>query len=242
MQPLIGITCGLEKDRYYVTYYYAAAVRAAGGMPVILPYAEQEEELKYYHRLLDGLILAGGGDVDPHYFGEEPVPELEEICPERDQFELGLTRLFLEDPKPILAICRGMQILNIAAGGTICQHLEEGPGTVKHRQNAPKWYPTHEVEIAAGSQLSHLFQGAKKIRVNSFHHQAIGKMASGFKVSAWSKDGVIEAMEGENFPFCLGVQWHPECMWERDEGQLTLFQALVEACQSKVLQEVKGAF
>lgn len=231
MQPLIGITCGMERDGYFVTYYYAKAVRAAGGMPVLLPFLEREEDLKYYHRILDGLILSGGGDVDPFYFGEDPVPELGEICPERDQFELSLARLFLADPKPLLAICRGMQVLNIAAGGTLCQHLEAKPGAVKHRQHAPKWYPTHEIEIAVGSRLFHLFQGQRSIRVNSFHHQAIEKVAPGFKVNAWAKDGVIEGMEGENFNFCLGVQWHPECMWERDERQLELFRAFLKACQ-----------
>lgn len=231
MQPLIGITCGQERDGYFVTYYYAQAVQAAGGMPVLLPFLEREEDLEYYHRLLDGLILSGGGDVDPIYFGEEPVPELGEICPERDRFELGLAKLFLTAPKPVLAICRGMQVLNIAAGGTLCQHLEVKPGLVKHRQHAPKWYPTHDIEISPGSKLFDLLGGCQTIRVNSFHHQAIGKVAPGFKVNAWAKDGVIEGLERENGDFCLGVQWHPECMWEKDQSQLELFKALVAASQ-----------
>ncbi len=231
MLPVIGIipAWNEEKGQFFLSRYYTAAVEAAGGVPVLLPYMTGEPGLLAQLRLLDGLVLSGGGDVDPVYFGEEPLPGCGEISPERDKFELELARRALSRGLPVLGICRGIQVMNIAAGGDIYQDiLTQVPGCLKHQQKAPRWSPTHEVIIEENTRLAGIFK-AGALRVNSFHHQAVRRPAPGFVVSARSRDGIIEALESSGRGFALGVQWHPETMWERDERFLNLFKALVDA-------------
>lgn len=233
MRPLIGITCGIDHDRYYLSRFYSQGVEAAGGIPVLLP-PVAASCCPALHQKLDGLILSGGVDLDPAAFGEEPRIGLGEITPERDAFELALTKVFLATPKPILAICRGLQLLNVAAGGTLWQDIAAlGKDTLKHTQEAPRWYATHTVEFVAGTKLHDIFKQSNSIRVNSFHHQAIKTVAEGFMVSAVATDGIIEAIEARDYPYWLGVQWHPECMWEKDSRQMQLFESLVTACCGK---------
>ncbi|MDS1029209.1 gamma-glutamyl-gamma-aminobutyrate hydrolase family protein [Bacillota bacterium LX-D] len=232
MLPLIGITCSTELDRFTVTQYYSQGVEKAGGLPILLPVTEKTHRISFYADLLQGLILTGGGDVDPVYMGQEPEPGMGQITPERDNFELLLTKYFLDQGKPILAICRGMQVLNIIGGGTIWQDLNsQCPKSLKHSQEAPKWYPTHEIHILAHTKLSSIFTGLAKTRVNSFHHQAVQNLGEEFMVSALAQDGIIEAIESKTANFQMGVQWHPECMWEKNPLQLELFKALILACQ-----------
>lgn len=232
MGPLIGITCGLDSDRYAVTKYYSQAVEKCGGLPVILPLTTNRSTLESLCQKISGLILSGGGDLDPTHFGEEPAIGLRRISPERDYFELELTKLFLAVNKPILGICRGMQVLNIAAGGTIWQdiHTQLYYPVLKHSQEAPKWYPTHLVQIKADTLLSSVL-GADEVRVNSFHHQSINKVAKGFRINALATDGIVEGIESLEDRFVLGVQWHPECMWENDPIQFLLFKKFVNACK-----------
>jgi len=231
--PLVGIPCAQDRqnDNYYLRNYYAKAVEAVGGVPIILPPVEQVFARGKYGSILDGIIFPGGGDIDPVYFGEEPKPGMGPICPERDDFEIAAAREFYRMKKPILAICRGMQVLNTALGGTVIQDLNtEIKGCLKHDQNAPKWYPTHTIFLNIPSKLGEIFPGSTW-RVNTFHHQAVGKVAPGLVVSARARDGIIEAVESLDHPFALGVQWHPECNWDRDMGSFRLFQAFVRACQ-----------
>ncbi|MFZ5626618.1 MAG: gamma-glutamyl-gamma-aminobutyrate hydrolase family protein [Bacillota bacterium] len=232
MRPIIGITCNLVNNGtvHSLNVDYARAVEAAGGMPVILPAACTECAGQILH-MLDGLILSGGGDLDPAFFDEEPVPGLGEITPERDLFELELTKQALKADLAILAICRGMQVLNVAMGGTLYQDINSQLDRVlKHRQEAPRWYASHKVSIKNGSLLSRILQ-SREVRVNSMHHQAVNKVGYGLKVTAQAADGVIEGVESENHKFVLGVQWHPEAMWAKDPLQLKLFTALVEAAK-----------
>lgn len=233
MGALIGITCGLNSDQFNITQYYSQAVEKAGGIPIILPITKNLAVLYALSRKLDGLILAGGGDVDPIHFGEEPVIGMERISPERDFYELELVKIFLNQLKPILGICRGMQVLNIGAGGTIWQDIyTQLPYPIlKHNQKAPKWYPTHHVKIKVDTMLAAIFKEQLSLRVNSFHHQGIKKVAAGFRVNAIAPDGMIEGIEAARGPFTLGVQWHPECMWAMDYIQLLLFKELVRACE-----------
>ena len=235
MKPLIGITCGYdnEMERVLLTQFYSRGVLASGGVPLLLPPVSGEGIGERYCELLDGLILSGGGDVDPEYFGEEPISGSGEITPERDAFEIALVQKWLEGGKPLLAICRGMQVLNIAAGGDIYQDIKtQGKDLIKHIQEAPKWYASHKLYLEDGTLLSKIFP-EKSIKVNSFHHQAVRRLAPGFNCAARSSDGLIEAIEFSSKVFVLGVQWHPECMWERDEKQLKLFQQLVRVSSSK---------
>ncbi|MCL6635646.1 MAG: gamma-glutamyl-gamma-aminobutyrate hydrolase family protein [Peptococcaceae bacterium] len=228
MRPLIGITCSGDMDgsRLCLNRQYAAAVAEAGGLPLLLSEAAGLEA-DFIERL-DGLLLSGGGDVDPFLFGEEPLPATGEISPRRDTFEIELTRLALAAGLPLLGICRGIQVLNIAAGGTICQDISQIAGSpLKHAQQAPRWYPTHGLELLPGSLLAGMLGGAG-IRVNSFHHQAVARVAGGFKVAARAPDGVIEGLEAEK-GFAVGVQFHPEDLWERDRRFLNIFKSLVAA-------------
>jgi putative glutamine amidotransferase len=232
MRPTIGITCSHDDqtNRSYLPQAYAKAIEQAGGMPLLLPQAPSSSDcISQLVHLLDGILFSGGVDVDPIHFGEEPLPALGAIAPERDGFELELARQALNADLTIFAICRGIQILNIAAGGTIYQDLpSQLTKTLKHSQEAPRWYATHKAVIKSGTFLARDLQ-TREIRVNSFHHQAVNRLAPGFRLSATAPDGVIEGIESENHKYVVGVQWHPETMWEKDPQMLKLFKSFVQA-------------
>lgn len=230
---MIGITSGVdEDDRVQVPYGYAQAVGAAGGIPLVLPVldaATAPEVLSCLH----GLLLAGGVDLDPSFYGENPLPGLGRITPDRDGFELALAREALVHGVPLLGICRGVQVLNVAAGGTLYQDLgSQVGGVLKHRQDAPRWYESHAVRLHPGSRLA-VILGVEEARVNSFHHQAVKDVAGRLRAVAWAPDGVVEALEAPDHPFALGVQWHPEEMWKQNPLHLKPFAALVEAARAR---------
>ncbi|MCL6479247.1 MAG: gamma-glutamyl-gamma-aminobutyrate hydrolase family protein [Peptococcaceae bacterium] len=234
MKPLIGITCAWDEDKDMICLggMYVKAVQAGGGVPLPLACDADEDFVDRISGAIDGLILSGGPDVDPFFFGEEPLPESREICPRRDASETALARRALAANIPVLGICRGMQVLNIAAGGDIYQdiHSQLNDRLIKHFQQAPRWHPTHEILIRQGTVMASIL-GPGAVRVNSFHHQAVRKVADGFIVSAQSADGVIEAVEAPGLRFALGIQCHPETLWERRPLFLNLFKRLVEAAR-----------
>lgn len=228
MGPFIGITCDQEEDRLSITDYYGKAIGAVGGIPILLPVTGEERLLTAYEEFLDGLLLTGGADLDPQLFGEEPLKGLGTINPKRDFFELELCKRFLVNQKPILGICRGLQVLNVAAGGTLFQDIfSQIPKSIQHQQKAPKNYPSHSIVIQGSSLLQGLLK-ASSLRVNSFHHQAVKTVAEGFQGVAWASDGVIEAIEKE-IGFAVGVQWHPERLWQEEETQKRLFGTFIKA-------------
>jgi putative glutamine amidotransferase len=228
----VGITCGSgEIPRCLrLSWDYISAVERAGGFPVPLMFFRQENACAAI-RMLRGLVLSGGGDVDPYFFGEEPFPGCGEISPLRDEMELELARLALDAKLPVLGICRGAQVLNIALGGDIFQDLGRKEGMLlEHMQKAPAYHPVHQLTITRGTRLAEIFRGKTALRVNSFHHQAIRKLGEGLIVSAAAADGVIEAVESIRHSFALGVQWHPEAMAEKNiPGGQELFDALLQA-------------
>lgn len=229
MRPLIGITCSVEADgrRFFINKQYAAAVAEAGGAPLLLPALAGMEAV--YIKVLDGVLLSGGGDVDPVFFGEAPHPSTGNINPLRDAFEIELTRQALAAGLPLLGICRGIQVMNIAAGGTIFQDISLIPGSSPgHLQQAPRRKPTHDLDISPDSLLSYLLGGVS-VRVNSIHHQAVDRVAGRFIVTARSPDGVVEGLEAPGGAFAVGVQFHPEEMWESDRKFLNIFKSLVES-------------
>jgi len=233
VKPLIGITCSWdeEKGRYFLPEAYAGAVTAGGGIPLLLAYNWDHSALKGITGTISGLILSGGVDVDPFHFGEDPISAGGEVTPLRDEFELMLAREALSSNMPVLGICRGMQVLNIAAGGDLYQDLSQlNTGAIKHVQQAPRWHPTHEIEVRAGTMLASI-TGVSRVRVNSFHHQALRKLAPGFTVAACSVDGIIEAVEAQNYLFAMGLQCHPECLWKSNRLFLSLFEKMVEAAR-----------
>lgn len=235
MKPLIGITASLlqESNREWLwnTSDYFRAVQRAGGIPVLLPFCQSEDEAAEILDRIDGLLLSGGGDMDSLLYGEEPHPKNGTISPERDVTELAMTAVALRRQMTILGICRGHQVLAVAAGGTLVQDIPaQVPGAIKHRQEAPRWYPTHTVKAAEGSRLAALL-GAD-FKVNSYHHQSIKAVPPGWVTSAVAPDGVIEAIEHPEAKFMLAVQWHPENMAGQSDQFAALFEAFIAASRS----------
>jgi putative glutamine amidotransferase len=192
--------------------------------------------------LIDGLLLTGGADIDPARFGEAEVhPRTYDILPDRDEAEIELTRGALSREIPILGICRGIQVLNVAMGGTLYQDVpDQFSAEIAHRQHEeaiPADEPGHIINVAPNSLLERTY-GEGPIGVNSFHHQAVKDLADGLVASGTSEDGLIEAVESPDRAFVLGVQWHPELMFARDERHLSPFAALVAAARSRVTVDV----
>lgn len=236
-QPLIGISGSMnaEESQYFIKRDYVRSLTEAGAIPLLLAPDMTDEQARQCAGELDGLLLAGGNDVSPRCFGQEPEQGLGEVSPLRDQNELRLIELFLEKGMPILGICRGVQMLNVALGGTLIQDLssrrrrEDSQPAISHRQTAPGQYPSHRVEVAEGSLLEQIV-GRRELWVNSFHHQAVGEVAGRANLSAWAADGVAEAIELADAKFVLGIQWHPEKMTCReDEASRRLFAAFAQA-------------
>lgn len=228
----VGITCGIMEEQrcLRLPWDYVKAVERAGGLPVPLMLFRPESARKAMG-IIRGLILSGGGDVDPYHFGEEPFPGCGEISPWRDEMELELAQAAIESEMPILGICRGAQVLNIALGGDIFQDIKlKGGQLLEHMQKAPAYYPYHSLKINEGTKLRNIFSGKTELRVNSFHHQAIRKPGKNLIISAVAADGVIEAVESTRHPFALGVQWHPEAMAGKNiPGGQELFNSLLQA-------------
>lgn len=205
IQPVIGITPATDEIRYMLNKAYTGSVTEEGGMPVIIPYQDFTDSLLKLVMHLDGIVLTGGGDIHSKYLNQALHPKANTIYPERDEFEIELCRFALKEGIPLLCICRGQQVLNVAAGGSIIQHIEG------HSQDTPRNLPSHTVNIIPGTELYKIY-GSDTLDVNSIHHQAVGEMGVGLIKSAVSMDGVTEAIEGTGESFCLGVQWHPEAL------------------------------
>ena len=204
------------------------AIEVAGGAPLLLPSVQTQESAIRFLDALDGLLLTGGDDIDPALYGEEPHRDLGTQDDEKDRLERWVIEAALDRDLPIFGICRGMQMLNVVAGGSLYQDVQLFSGEViKHYQRASGQHPTHAVEIEPDSQLFEII-GEPLIRVNSFHHQSVKDVAPGFRVTAKAKDGIIEALESENHTFVLGVQFHPERMWQKHSNMAVLFQAFVK--------------
>lgn len=233
MKPVIGLSMSFDptNDRLYLKQTYATSILEAGGIPFLIPYLDDMETMQQIATHCDGLLLTGGGDIDPNYYHEEPIPEQGEVVPARDVTELQLVKAFRNQNKPIFGICRGHQLLNVALGGTLYQDiLAQGAAKLQHVQVAPREHLSHRVQVAAGSLL-HSIVKQEEIKVNSFHHQAVKKIAPSLVVSGMSRDGVIEAIESRSEPFLLGVQWHPEDLAEKQETAKVLFTTFVNACR-----------
>ncbi|WP_367297925.1 gamma-glutamyl-gamma-aminobutyrate hydrolase family protein [Loigolactobacillus coryniformis] len=216
----------------YVPQFFLTAVHAAGGVPVILPLVDQEA-IPRYVALYDGFLLTGGQGVSPFLYGEEPQPKLGTTLLTRDLFELELVKAVAQTHKPLLGVCRGMQILNVALGGTLYQDLAyRGQPSLKHMQiPSPDTQPTHAIQLSAGTILAKTF-GAS-VLVNSLHQQAVKQVAQPLEVVARSNDQVVEAIQSiaGTTPQFLGVQWHPEMLLAYDPRQLAVFEDLVQKAE-----------
>ena len=242
VKPIIAIISGLKRNKEagvfegelysYITQEYVDAVEMCGGIPFIIPLQEKIEDVEKLLNAADGIILPGGNDIDPSFYHEETRAECGEIFHEVDQLYLWVIELAEKLNKPLLAICKGHQMLNIAYGGNLYQDLHVQKKDVEeHSQEIARHLPFHEIQIKKDSILYDIF--SDKTMVNSFHHQAIKDLSEDFDIVAESSDGIIEAIFKKEGSWMLGVQWHPEMMASNVEQMKAVFQLLIDQCQKR---------
>ena len=240
--PLIGVTTSTTADgapgrtppRAHLNNAYLLAVQQEGGVPLLLPPHLDDRALDALWSRLDGLLLTGGGDIDPKRFGETRQPMVSEVSETRDRLEIALTERALHGRRPVLAICRGVQVLNVALGGSLYQDIANETGSsIAHSQTAPRHEPTHHVKVMGEGTRLGATLGAPEMMVNSLHHQAIKRLGHGLSDVAWAPDGIIEGVEmPDAASLVLGVQWHPEELVGHDPAARSLFRALVAAAEA----------
>lgn len=249
MRPLIGITAydyvKTNGYRYDVCYgKNAAAIEDAGGLPVLIPSMLSLDSMRLIYERLDAVLLPGGGDLNPTSYKatQEADIKLYDISDERDAMEIAMVQWAVEDDLPVFGICRGIQVMNVALGGTLVQdiskHIETDlRHTVKSLVEEPRDTILHDVEVEAGSRLSSIL-GDKQVAVNSLHHQALGDVAPSATINALSPDGIIEGIELPDKHFVLAVQWHPEDLIDDDERMENLFTAFVKAASERLQKNI----
>lgn len=232
-KPMIGVLplYDCQKDSYWMLPGYFEGIMAAGGLPVMLPLLSTEEDLENFSDSLDGFLFTGGQDVDPEIYQKPVLEWCKEIYSPRDEMEVRLLKQVIAKDKPILGICRGLQLMNGVLGGSLFQDISQEMSRdikVQHLQQHNYEFPIHDVKIERHSLLYKIIQ-EDCIRVNSIHHQGISELSPRVMGSAWSADGLIEAIEIRGMTFGLAVQWHPEFLFQKDGHALNLFKALVTA-------------
>ncbi len=235
--PLIGLTTYTSKNEYgnpvvALATHYIRAVLEAGGMPVLIPNLLSEPEWRQFYERLDGIVFTGGGDIEIRIFDGLDHPKVGGVDPERDALELPLLRAAAEDGKPFLGICRGLQVVNVALGGTLFTDIaDQLPGAARHdwHEGFPRTHLAHAVRVEQGSLLADIW-GEPVAQVNSLHHQGIKDLAPALKAVACAPDGLVEAVELPGHPFGLAVQWHPEWLVEHESAR-RLFQAFIDSAR-----------
>lgn len=232
-KPLIGIAPGYSGSMTStLSRSYTDAVLRAGGIPVILPQVDNPAAAAEMVSRFDGIMLTGGLDLDPAYYGESVMNETVEIDAHRDTIDILYARAAMDAKVPVLAICRGEQLLNVVLGGSLYQDLPtQKPGDIAHRQKTDSKYPTHNINVVEGSKLYQIM-GKKTLEVNTLHHQAVKTPSDKVIVTAYSPDGIVEAYEGaDKNQWLVAVQFHPEMLVRADDSWLALFEAFVKACR-----------
>jgi putative glutamine amidotransferase len=237
--PLIGITVGATQPHganglsLRIRSTSPRAVAAARGIPTLIPIDIDTDTLRAIYDQLDGVILSGGGDIEPARYGARASICTEDVDPMRDELEVRLTEWALADDKPLLGICRGIQVINVAMGGTLIQDIsDEVPGSLRHDREGYDWFGrlTHDVRLDPGSRLHKALDIlGESLKVNSLHHQAVGKLAPGLCMVGQASDGIIEGVEHPDRRFAVGVQWHPEALCSEHEPHQHLFEAFIAA-------------
>lgn len=240
-KPRVGIGTDVledpgKRDRAFVYLTYTDALRRAGAIPLLVP--PQPENAAEVVACLDGLLMAGGRDCDPALYGQAPVPSLEPMDLRRQENDLALVRAAFAAGVPVLGICLGLQMMNVAAGGSLIQDIESQYDTVIRHASAPENRVRHDVRIEEGTRLSSIL-GASEMTVNSSHHQAVDGLGNGLRISARAPDGIVEGIEDPSHPFFLGVQWHPEDLGHELPGS-ALIDAFVEAARRRAALKNAG--
>ena len=237
MRPLIGIACHADfrqesgRPIYCNNRTYSQAIEQAGGIPLLIPFLQNVTALETLLARLDGVLLSGGVDIEPERYHEEPHPKLRRTSPELDEFELTLAHMALQEDMPVLGVCRGMQLLNVALGGTLYQDLGAlYSASMEHcHQELPRNTISHSVFVEAGSRMEKVL-GTRRFGVNSLHHQAIKMPGKGVHITGRAEDGVAELMEVPSYRFVMATQCHPEEIYMKENACANLFSAFVQAC------------
>jgi putative glutamine amidotransferase len=239
--PVIGILPGFahpsEQREFckttsvlYCDLNYAKRIEAAGGIPLLLTHVASDDAIQQYNDLFDGLLFTGGEDVDPTLYGQDWIATETKVAAERDEFEFKVFSTFFATLKPIMAICRGFQVVNVALGGTLIQDIPTQQGFTHHVQSLPTDFTTHSVTLEEQSLAARAL-GCTELAVNSHHHQALDRIADNLRITGRSEEGIPEAFEHKQYPYLLGVQWHPERLSSQQELQQRLFDHFVNACK-----------
>lgn len=236
MKPIIGIICGIKEIKldgfsYDLSLYNVDAIKKSNGIPLILPY--DINSIDNYLHLVDGLYFTGGQDVNPMYYNEDPHKNIGSIIPDRDLFEIELCKKAFEKKIPILGVCRGAQIINVACGGNLYQDLDSQLNNhICHIQESPTPLSSyfHLVDLSQNTIIESIFN-TNKIHTNSYHHQSVKDIATDFIVSARTSDGVVEAIECTKDQFILGIQWHPERMIDKHKEALLIYERFIQECK-----------
>jgi putative glutamine amidotransferase len=226
------VDLGLRRENVVTGRNYAQAVLAEGGLPMLAAVVDPDAATDFVARA-DALLLSGGADIDPARFGQPPQPHLGIVDPERDAFEIALYRAARAAGKPVLGICRGIQVINVAEGGSLHQHVPALGRGVQHSQADKGGRPHHRVALAPGSRLRDAF-GVEAPFVNTYHHQGLDRLGTGLRAVAHAEDGLVEAVEGTTGAWLLGVQWHPEMSYAAYPDQRAPFTGFLEACRAAV--------
>lgn len=235
MKPLIGLTCQYDYSNKgksnKINYTYIDAIKRAGAIPIILPLVTELDLIDGYINLLQGLVLTGGEDASPILYGEEPLREVDKICFHRDKMEVELIRRAYEKRLPLLGICRGMQMINVALGGSLYQDIyRQIPDALGHISGFAIGGGYHTIELVRDSILYEIFEKGRK-QVNSQHHQSVKELGENLKINARSLDGIIEGIESIDDRFILGLQFHPEAMLDEYDEFIDLFKYFVSSCK-----------
>ncbi len=243
--PLIGLLCRHDRSLNYRRKPinaqgepYLRAIAQAGGIPFLIPLNLPESSLRTLYDLAAGIVLTGGGDVEPSLYGGQPHPTLGDVQPDRDHDEITVARWAATEGKPLLGICRGIQVIAVAAGGTLIQDIpSQLPAATLHQyaynteRSQPETYLAHAVELAPACRLAYIVE-SETIWTNSLHHQAVEAVPVPWQIMGRSTDGVVEVIEKPDHPFFIGVQWHPEVLVAEQESARRIFTAFVQACQN----------
>ena len=233
MRPIIGVLAEIDdKLSTRVQNSYIRAIEKSGGIPVLIPYVDGGETVEHLVDICDGFFFTGGADIDPKRYGEEPRESIGDVRQYRDEFEFRVFQKVIKTSKPILAICRGAQLVNVALGGTLYQDIPTEVDTkIAHRQSESKFLPPHNVRVIVDTPLYEM-TGVEQIKANSFHHQAIKTLGKGLEIMALAEDGIVEAVYLSERQYVRAYQWHPERLFETDLQNRMIFENFIRACTS----------